>query len=89
MLISYLEYDGDPLQNLDAFESIVKYMCSKNMGYIAISHPVDYCPVCHYSGIINDTCPQCGRTEDGWPTRAKLEELKKTHRNIQIPDWLE
>lgn len=89
MLISYLEYNGDPLQNLDAFESIVKYMCSKNMGYIAISHPVDYCSVCHYSGVINDTCPRCGRTEDTWPSREKLEELKKIYRNIQIPDWLE
>lgn len=87
--IGYLEMESDPLQNLEAFENIVKYMCSKDMGYIAISHPVDRCPVCHYVGIIGDTCPQCGRTEDGWPSRAKLEELKLKNKLITIPDWLE
>ena len=87
--IGYLEMDSDPLQNLEGFEDIVKYMCSKNMGYIAISHPVDRCPICHYVGIIGDTCPQCGRTEDSWPTREKLEELKLTNKRIIIPDWLE
>ena len=87
--IGYLEMESDPLQNLEAFENIVKYMCSKDMGYIAISHPVDRCPVCHYVGIIGDTCPQCGRTEDGWPSRAKLEELRLKNKLITIPDWLE
>ena len=88
-LIYYGEYDGDPLQNLDAFEAIVKYACKKDMGYIAISHDVDRCPVCHYVGIINDTCPRCGRTEDTWPSRETLVALKKVYKNIEIPDWLE
>lgn len=87
--IFYAEYDGDPLQNLDAFESIVKYACKKDMGYIAISHDVDRCSICHYVGIIGDTCPRCGRTEDSWPSRETLVALKKVYKNIEIPDWLE
>jgi ribonucleoside-triphosphate reductase len=28
---------------------------------------VDRDPVCGYSGIINDVCPKCGRTEEDLP----------------------
>lgn len=59
--ISYVELDGDPLQNLEAFESIIKYMKECGIGYGSINHPVDYDPVCGYVGIIGDTCPCCGR----------------------------
>lgn len=38
------------------------------IGYGSINHPVDRDPVCGYNGIINDTCPCCGRSEaDGVP----------------------
>ena len=87
--IFYADYSGDPLQNLEAFEAIVKYSCKKDMGYIAISHDVDRCPICHYVGIIGDTCPRCGRSEDEWPSRETLETLKKIYHDIEIPDWLE
>jgi ribonucleoside-triphosphate reductase len=33
------------------------------VGYGSINHPLDRDPVCGYSGIIGDTCPQCGRSE--------------------------
>ena len=62
--ISYVEMDGDPLQNLDAFEEIIKYMKESGMGYGSINHPVDRDPVCGFTGIIDDVCPQCGRTEN-------------------------
>ena len=62
--ISYVEMDGDPLQNLDAFEKIVRFMHDKGIGYGSINHPVDRDPVCGYNGIIGDSCPHCGRTED-------------------------
>ncbi|MBQ8556318.1 MAG: anaerobic ribonucleoside triphosphate reductase, partial [Clostridia bacterium] len=62
--ISYVEMDGDPLQNLDAFEKIVRFMHDSGIGYGSINHPVDRDPVCGYNGIINDECPCCGRTED-------------------------
>jgi len=61
--ISYVELDGDPSQNLEAFEKIVRAMKEAGMGYGSINHPVDRDPVCGYSGIIGNTCPSCGREE--------------------------
>jgi len=61
--ISYIEMDGDPSRNLDAFEAVVRAMHDAGIGYGSINHPVDRDPICGYNGIINDVCPQCGRTE--------------------------
>lgn len=61
--ISYIELDGDPTQNLDAFEKVVHVMKECGIGYGSINHPVDRDPKCGYTGIIGDTCPQCGRSE--------------------------
>ena len=88
MDIFYCEYDGDPLQNLEAFEQIVRYAADSGIGFIAINHDVDYCPVCHYSGIIGDTCPRCGRTEDSWPSKETLLNLKQRFNDIEIPEWM-
>lgn len=63
--ISYIEMDGDPTKNLDAFEKVVRYMHDQGIGYGSINHPVDRDPVCGFNGIIGDNCPKCGRTEDG------------------------
>lgn len=62
--ISYVELDGDPANNLEAFEQIVRCMKESGIGYGSINHPVDRDPVCGYTGIINDVCPKCGRTEN-------------------------
>ena len=62
--ISYIEMDGDPLKNLDAFEKVVRCMKEAGIGYGAINHPVDRDPVCGYSGVIDDICPKCGRREN-------------------------
>ena len=61
--ITYVELDGDPSQNLDAFEKIVRAMKEAGIGYGSINHPVDRDPVCGYTGIIGDICPKCGREE--------------------------
>ena len=61
--ISYIELDGDPLENLNAFEKIVRCMKESGIGYGAINHPVDRDPCCGYTGIIGDVCPCCGRRE--------------------------
>lgn len=61
--ISYVELDGDPLNNLEAFEKIVRLMKESGVGYGSINHPVDMDPVCGYTGIIGDICPKCGREE--------------------------
>ncbi|MEE0299420.1 MAG: anaerobic ribonucleoside triphosphate reductase [Christensenellales bacterium] len=62
--ISYIEMDGDPTKNLDAFEAVVRAMHDAGIGYGSINHPVDRDPICGYNGIIGDVCPQCGRQEE-------------------------
>jgi ribonucleoside-triphosphate reductase len=62
--ITYVELDGDPQKNLDAFERIVRCMKESGIGYGSINHPVDRDPVCGYTGIIDNECPQCNRKED-------------------------
>ena len=59
--ISYIEMDGDPTENLDAFERVIRCMKEKGIGYGSVNHPVDRDPVCGFSGIIGDRCPGCGR----------------------------
>ena len=61
--ITYIELDGDPSTNLDAFEKVIPYMKSQGIVYGSINHPVDRDPVCGFNGIIGDTCPKCGRKE--------------------------
>lgn len=61
--ISYVELDGDPTENLHAFEKIVRYMKQCGIGYGAINHPIDTDPICGYTGVIKNTCPHCGRRE--------------------------
>lgn len=65
--ISYVELDGDPTKNLAAFEKVIRAMHDAGIGYGSINHPVDRDPVCGYTGIIGDTCPKCGRSEDDVP----------------------
>lgn len=67
--ISYVELDGDPTNNVDAFEKVIRYMKEQGIGYGSINHPVDRDPICGYTGIIGETCPYCGRSEkvDGIP----------------------
>jgi len=61
--ITFIEMDGNPLDNLDAFEKIIRCMHESGCGYGSINHPVDRDPVCGYTGVIGDECPNCGRTE--------------------------
>ncbi len=66
--ISYIEMDGDPSENLEAFERVIRCMKEQGIGYGSVNHPVDRDPVCGFSGIIGDECPGCHRTEaDGVP----------------------
>ncbi len=73
--ISYVELDGDTSRNLDAFESIIRYMKESGIGYGSVNHPVDRDPVCGYNGIIDNVCPGCGRSEkEGEP---KFERIRR------------
>ncbi|MCL2402463.1 MAG: anaerobic ribonucleoside triphosphate reductase [Oscillospiraceae bacterium] len=62
--ISYIEMDGDPLDNLEAFEKVIRFMHESGVGYGSINHPIDRDPVCGFTGVIADECPNCGRIED-------------------------
>lgn len=73
--ITYIELDGDPTKNLDAFEKIIRYMKEQNIGYGSINHPVDRDPVCGYNGIIGDTCPKCGRSEENGPSFHRIRRI--------------
>lgn len=61
--ISYVELDGDPSKNIEAFERIIRHMKESGIGYGSINHPVDRDPECGFNGIIGDVCPCCGRRE--------------------------
>jgi ribonucleoside-triphosphate reductase len=73
--ISYIEMDGDPSQNLEAFESVIRCMKEHGIGYGSINHPVDRDPVCGYTGIINDVCPGCGRKENEGPDFERIRRI--------------
>lgn len=73
--ITYVELDGDPTENLEAFEQVVRCMKESGVGYGSLNHPVDRDPVCGFTGIIGDSCPLCGRTEEeGAP---KFERIRR------------
>lgn len=73
--ITYVELDGDPMENLDAFEAVIRCMKESGVGYGSINHPVDRDPVCGYTGIIGNECPCCHRTEDDG--RGKFERIRR------------
>ena len=95
--IAYIELDGDPTNNLEALEQIVRHMKEKGIGYGAINHPVDTCEDCGYSGIMNNKCPMCGSTNiqqlrritgylvgtlSRWNPGKKAEEHDRVKHNI-------
>jgi ribonucleoside-triphosphate reductase len=74
--ITYVELDGDPSANLEAFISIIQCMSESGVGYGAINHPIDRDPVCGYSGIIGNECPGCGRKEkDDVPQFERIRRI--------------
>lgn len=77
--ISYVEVDGDASKNVDAMERIVKYAGECDCGYMAINHPIDRCPVCGFTGVINDTCPKCERKEFEDPPEHLSSGEKNPH----------
>lgn len=84
--ISYIEMDGDPTQNLDAFEAVVRCMYEAGIGYGSINHPVDRDPVCGYTGIIGDVCPRCGRREGEGVDVEVLNKLNGYKKDVHCCD---
>lgn len=74
--ITYVEMDGDPCENVEAFEAVIRCMKESGIGYGSVNHPVDRDPVCGFNGIINDECPKCGRKEDdGQPNFERIRRI--------------
>jgi len=61
--ISYVELDAPPVNNLEAYESLVRYMASVGIGYGGINFPIDECPICGNHGVIEGDCPVCGSSD--------------------------
>lgn len=73
--ITYVEVDGDPATNVDAFMDIIRGMKDAGIGYGSINHPVDRDPVCGYTGIIEDSCPKCGRNDGDGPPFERIRRI--------------
>lgn len=74
--ITYVELDGNPSDNIEAFETIIRAMKESGIGYGSINHPVDRDPICGYSGVIEgDICPSCGRDEK--ESDIKFERIRR------------
>ncbi|MBQ7585461.1 MAG: anaerobic ribonucleoside triphosphate reductase, partial [Desulfovibrionaceae bacterium] len=83
--ITYVELDGDTSKNIQAFETIIRYMHDQGVGYGSINHPLDRDPLCGYTGVINDVCPRCGRREGEGLSQEKILELRKKFPHM--PRW--
>ena len=68
--------------NIDAFETVIKYMKEVGIGYGSINHPVDRDPICGYTGVIGNCCPRCGRHSGEGVSVEKLRELRKKYPNM-------
>ncbi len=80
--ISYVELDGDMCNNIDAFETVIRYMKQVGIGYGSINHPVDRDPICGYTGVIGNCCPRCGRHNGEAVSVLTLKELRKKFPNM-------
>jgi ribonucleoside-triphosphate reductase len=58
--ISYVELPSAPVNNIEAFELLIRAMAEADMGYAAINFPVDICRDCGFNGLIDEAgCPKC------------------------------
>ena len=58
--ITYVELESSVKNNLEALEQIVNYAMDKDIPYFAVNVPNDTCLECGYTDDMNDTCPKCG-----------------------------
>lgn len=88
--ITYVECNSDISNNINAFEKILATMKEEGVGYAGINVPVDECPICYFSGVINDECPVCGYNENKLYDKSFVEELdaKNIHMDVQIREQL-
>ena len=58
--ITYVEFDVNAINNIEALEAVVNYAMDKDIPYFAINTPNDMCTKCGYTGLIDRECPECG-----------------------------
>lgn len=58
--ITYVEFESNVQNNLEALETVVNYAMDNDLPYFAVNVPNDQCQDCSYIGLINETCPICG-----------------------------
>ena len=84
--IEVLELDGDTVNNVDAFEKVVRIMHDNDIGYGAINHPVDRDPICGFNGVIDKP--------DGWylpKDKSKVAivlETKSEKEDLENSKWV-
>lgn len=57
--ITVVELPAPPVNNIQAFEKIVRHMHKNDIGYAGINFPIDECRACGISGIFDKACPSC------------------------------
>ena len=57
--ISYIELNSSPINNLEAYETLLKHMANCDIGYAGINFHIDECRDCGFSGLIECNCPSC------------------------------
>lgn len=60
--ITYVELPSSAKNNIDALETIVNYGMDKDLPYVALNLPIDFCTECGYEDEIGNECPKCGGT---------------------------
>ena len=76
--------DGDPANNLEAFEDVIR--CHEGHAAWATAPstiPWTAIPVCGYTGIIGDVCPRCGRHDGEGVDIEVLRKIKGYIRDVR------
>ena len=60
--ITYVELPSSAKNNIDALETIINYGMGKDLPYVALNLPIDFCTECGYEDEIGNECPKCGGT---------------------------
>ena len=79
--ITYVELDSTTKNNIDALETIVNYGMNKDIPYLAINIPNDFCEECGYTDEFNSRCPECG-SENIIQLRRVTGYLSQDYRNF-------
>ena len=62
--ITYVELDGSAKNNNQAVEELVNYAMDKDIPYFAVNVPNDTCMQCGYTDDIGPVCPMCGASDE-------------------------